>query len=224
MPADLFFAFGGVDAEITKKLHTVSLSTEDMEKAFFAELDAYQSRIDIERISLFLAHLKGFDFNSIYPRYLNHPIRVTASWLRTSAVPLATEDVIFSLSHNAKEAGVLDRLDAAFISPEVRSRIETLTIDRSREKDVSYRHSFYRLIQSHSDALFLFKCLDKLDNTFWWVMSDLEEYHVAVVEQEVLPVMNRIDPRLSVYFSRLLKHVLDPSIKKRYRQTQSVHD
>lgn len=224
MPSDLFFGFGDFDDEISKKLRTVATPTQELEEALFAELHPHRDRIDLETVGDFLAHLNRFDFDAIYPRYLNHPIRVTASWLRTSSAPLVTEDVIFSLCHNAKEAGVLERLDSAFITTNVRSRIETLTIDRSREKDVPYRHSFYAAIQSHSDALFLYKCLDKLDNTFWWVMSDLEQYHVSVVEQEVLPVMTRIHPRLGAYFSQLLPHVLNPAVKKRYREEQASHD
>jgi hypothetical protein len=104
------------------------------------------------------------------------------------------------------------------LAPGSREKIRTITIDRSREKDTAYRGEFYDRIESHSPELLAFKALDKLDNTFWWVLLDLEKYHAEVVLDEVCPRLAKYNPKLADYLDRLTRYVLTDEPRRKFRE------
>jgi len=216
---DPFFAFGSFDEEIAKKLASLTRTPDALMDALLTGrargLDA-AARARLEGLHRRLA---GMPFDSIYPGYMTHPIRVSASWLALDD-RLSPADLAFGLCHNLDEAKLegTDALKAELLDARACRRIAILDTDRSRERDPGYLREYYDAIVAEGEELLIFKALDKLDNTLWWVANDIARWHGDVVLDHVCPRLAPIAPRLEVYLRELVPYVLSPATKDRFRQ------
>lgn len=219
--SSMFFAFEDFDVEINKKLSTLHFPSN----LLLDELLITMSRLcrpqpgepEIQEVREFVREILNTQAEFEYKDYLNHPIRVAASFHFIKDYQIdghGMEETMFALAHNAEELGILDSLN---LGEFYRLWVHKITIDRTRERDVAYRKEFYDAIEEHSSELLRFKALDKLDNTFWWVMMDLETYHIDVVLEEVCPRLTRYDAKLASYLSNLVEYVLRTEVKNSFR-------
>ena len=212
-----FFNFEVFEQEIQKKIESLKIDHIYLMDEFLTQLSETLNTYDIEMVGLLFSRLQQLPFDNLYVNYLTHPIRVSASYI-SMLQSVSYDDVALGLCHNIKEAGFLEMMDFDILSPETRSCIEKLTIDRSMEKDEIYLAEFYNQIADDSRDLMLLKALDKLDNTLWWVKFDVDPHDVDVVLDFVYPRIGIRYPKLASYIRDLTSYVLTDEAKSRYRE------
>ncbi|TGL45841.1 hypothetical protein [Leptospira perdikensis] len=207
-----FFQFRPFDEEIEYKFHSASFDTHE----YYGSLKAELLKFGLTKLDLLDELIGSIDAkltNEPYQNYMNHPLRVTMSYVALLSKP-TIEEVLFGLSHNVIELQIQDGLE---ISSENLKKIQTISIDRKREKDKVYRKEFYDQIEFYSPDLLLFKALDKLDNTLSWVFLDLDQYHIDVVLEEVCPRLSKYNEKVSSYLENLVYYTIDEKNKKKFR-------
>ena len=220
-PEAYFFNFESFDQEISKKISSLETDTDLLVKLLQDSVGPDLSTRDWEEVNWLYSSLKDLPFNEIYPNYLTHPIRVAHTY-SSFQEKVTFDDVILGLCHNIIEAGVWERVDSepSFLSDQVRRRIEILTIDRNQERDRDYLETYYGHIVEESPNLMLFKALDKLDNTLWWVHLDLKYYHAEIVLDHVCPRIADSHTKLEAYLRELTHYVLTDKAKTKFRTAQ----
>jgi len=217
-----FFSNRDFDNEIKSKLKSLRVSPDNLAIAFVDHvLPRYFGEDERKQISLLIQHLQKFPFDLVYKNYLSHPIRVAASYCLFLDKP-TYDDVVLALWHNIIEAELElpEKVDPdnRLLSDKVRDEIKRLTIDRSRQKELSYLNAYYdNLLEGQSKSnLILVKALDKLDNTFGWVKTDMNGYYSDVVLYFVCPRLEKVNFNLAKYLRELTYYVLKESTKKKY--------
>lgn len=216
----LFFRAEAFDQEIIRKFESRKTNPLTLMEALIVHLNQKgMSAEDLEKLSeLFSQFLQNMPLNQKTPHYLTHPIRVAASWADYLESP-DYENMALALCHNLMEVSpeVLPGLPSDYLSKENRQFIEVLTIDRDQEKDKSYLKKYYDGIER--EGLMLLKAMDKLDNTFGWVLANLEAYHSEIIFEEVCPRVSRTHRKLGEYLRQLTSFVLEPENKDHFRRT-----
>lgn len=217
--SELFFDDEVFDREIAKKLSSLQVEADDLMRLLVRQLEeTHLTSADLEKIKYFYRHLSVFPFDTLYPNYLTHPIRVAASYARMLG-EIRVDDIVLALCHNVKEAGFVQEIDPnqEFLSPEVRHCIDLLTIDRTRERDKPYLKDFYDCLEASTKNLMLFKALDKLDNTLSYVLDELEYYHAEIVLDFVCPRIASSHSKLESYLRNLTLYVWTDEAKSKFR-------
>jgi hypothetical protein len=210
---DSFFSFRTFEIEVEYKLQSANYNS-DLYYQVFKEYLVSKKIKSLESLdSIHNIILNKFKAEP-YKNYMHHPYRVTHSYISALINP-TVNDAIFGLGHNIKELGI--DLGESF-DKDSYNKVQTLTIDRKREKDKFYRKEFYDRIEDYSPDLMLFKAFDKLDNTLSWVLLDLERYHIDVLIDEVCPRVSKVNQTLSAYLLNLVDFVLDFKNKKFYKE------
>lgn len=207
-----FFQFRPFDEEIEYKFHSAGFDTNEYFRTLKNEIVLF-GLTQVDTLDELLHSIDKKLTDEPYQNYMNHPIRVTMSYVSLISEP-TIQDVLFGLSHNVIELQIQDGLN---ISSENLKKIQTISIDRKREKDKVYRKEFYDQIEFYSPELLLFKALDKLDNTLSWVFLDLEQYHIDVVIDEVCPRLRKYNEKVSSYLEKLVYYTIDEKNKKKFR-------
>ena len=209
-----FFVFDDIDTEIEKKLE--SLAWENTRAANLYSEFVAQAQFDATTRATCLEL-----FESISSAYISlgnsivHPLRVMVSFILAGA-ELTYDNVTLGLCHNIREVGKgeFDWIEQQFLSASVRAKIETLSIDRSRERDNTYMEGYYRRIKDQ--GLMTFKGFDKLDNFLCFVSRDVQPFYYGVVERHVCPPLETSAPRLSDYLSQVSQYARVPDVRRRY--------
>lgn len=217
---ELFFRFGPYDEEIGRKIDSLALDPMQMldrllERAVGRGLPPQAC----DRLRRLHCRLETLPFDTIYPGYLTHPLRVAASYLPFLGAP-GYDDLAFALCHNIDEAAVegVAAVRQKFLSPQVCADVRTLTIDRARERDPAYLREFYDGVEQAGRRLLLFKSLDKLDNFLWYVRFDVETYHYDVVLEQVCPRIASTQPHLERYLRGLIDYVRTDEARAKFRR------
>jgi hypothetical protein len=209
-----FFAYGDLDTEIAKKLD--SMTWEHTEAAnYFGEFVAL-TEFDAATQATCLEMFEGI--SNAYISLNNsivHPLRVMVSYILAGA-ELTFDNVALGLCHNIREVGKgdFDWFEQKFLSPAVRTQIEILSIDRSRERDNTYMEGYYQGIEAQ--GLMPFKGFDKLDNFLCFVSRDVQPFYYGVVERHVCPPLKTSDPRLSDYLNEVSQYARIPKVRQHY--------
>jgi|GEM_PF-2929475 len=214
-----FFDFEPMDVEIRRKLESMHATSDDL----FAELVG-GAKTDglgqdgVTRIEGLYAALCEQNAGDGDGSALNHPIRVAATWWKMSGKHIY-ETLAFGLCHNIRETGnnALQGIEDAFLSSASRGAIGLLTIDRGRERDLSYLASYYDAIVEHGNGLMTLKGLDKLDNFLSYPLYDLDPYYFMVVDDYVTPRLAKENAALASYLQSVADCVRTESAKVTYR-------
>jgi len=127
------------------------------------------------------------------------------------------EDYFFSMCHNLKEIGFLEKLKRdGFISEEVERKINVLTIDRNRQLNFDYLATYYNNIYSHSNKLLLFKAFDKLDNLLLANNAVMTQYNIKIIKHLLLPKIRLHNIRLFNYLDGLIDYLNDKKNNKTF--------
>lgn len=220
--SDIFFSYAPMEQEIEKKLYSLQMPTESLiEKLLSESLSQVLSNTDLGQLEKLISCLLGLPFDTVYESYFSHPVRVTAHL----ASEIATFDydwAALALTHNIIELEMLTDDIRQFLSEKTLSRINTLTIDRSKERSDTYLSNFYDGICQNSNELMIFKTIDKLDNTLAWVLYDLPQYHGDIVLNHVCPKTNELNSQLSTYLENLTHYVARPDVRKKYEAQRNA--
>ena len=214
-----FFCFRNFDDEIRKKIVSLELSSVRLFQALIYFLkEKGMATCDIQTIRVLYDKLQNSEIQYTEKNYLNHPLRVTASWL-LSRETVSLDDVIIGLCHNIRESGQghLEFIEHEFFSSKNRDKLDCLTIDRSRERNTDYLKIFYDKIANFDPDLIVLKGFDKLDNKLMYPLFDVEQYHFDVVQNFVCPRLEGRNKKLADYLSTLADYVGSDPVKKRYR-------
>lgn len=208
-----------MDIEIRRKLESMHAPSDDL----FAELvDVAKAdglgKDAVTRIKGLYAVLCEQNAGDGSGSALNHPIRVAATWWKISGEYIY-ETLALGLCHNIRETGnhALHGIEDAFLSSASREAIGLLTIDRSRERDLSYLASYYDEIAGYGDRLMTLKGLDKLDNFLSYALYDLDPYYFMVVDDYVTPRLAKEHAALAGYLQSVADCVRTESAKVTYR-------
>ena len=156
--------------------------------------------------NLFLT-LRDLPLDKIYKNYLSHPIRLT-SILKYISKNNQIEDYFFSMCHNLKEIGFLEKLKLeGYILDVVEKKINVLTIDRSKQKDFDYLEFYYNNIQNYSDKLLIFKAFDKLDNLLLANSTVVSNHNIKIIKNILLPRIETLYKDLYYYIFNLLDYL-----------------
>jgi signal transduction histidine kinase len=215
---DLFFHFDTLDKEIEKKLLTRGMSGSDLMPLLLERLEKrFFPREDLEKLDRFYQVLAGADFAKETRHYLSHPIRVAASYLELLK-EVRYLDMAFALGHNLKEkmGDAFGEISDELLPRQAKLLIESLTIDRARERDHDYLNQFYSQIEKCGMNPMLFKALDKLDNALCWVILDLEPYHAEIVLDFVCPRIQSAFPQLEEYLRQLVRYAASREAREKF--------
>jgi hypothetical protein len=214
-----FFCFRSFDVEIRNKIDSLD---ESNEKLFLILLDILKEKglasCDIQIIRTLYNSLQNAEIRYTEKNYLNHPLRVTASWLLFRET-VSLDDVVIGLCHNLRESGKgqLNFIEHDFFSSTNRDKLECLTIDRSKERNIDYLKVFYDGIANFDSDLIALKGFDKLDNKLMYPLFDVEQYHFDVVQNFVCPRLEGRNKKLADYLSALARYVGSYSVKNKFR-------
>ena len=152
---------------------------------------------EIDDIKNFFSKLVVLNFDKIYKNYLSHPIRLAQMWISINKkVPVS--EIKFALAHNIIENGYLEEIKNNLEDNQIK-KIKILTIDRKKEKNLSYLNTYYSNIEKHSQNLIIFKSLDKLDNLLIGEKYLFNEYSVNLLKNEVCSRLNKYNTKLNNY-------------------------
>jgi (p)ppGpp synthase/HD superfamily hydrolase len=129
--------------------------------------------------------------------YLMHPLRVAILNLESVEFP-SKNGFVLALFHNILEVSTLTlpRLKELF-GKTIAESIETLTVDRTRQWDWSYKQSYYNGILQSEDWVGQVKIVDKLDNLYTLFLNpdaQIRDKYLAEVERWVIPMAEQLLP------------------------------
>lgn len=205
---DLFFRFGSFDEEISRKRRSGETPPEIMLNQLWQEIGIRPSTQDMNRFITIGRVLLGHLLKHGCPTYLNHPIRVAASFV--AYLPDAkADDVVLALVHNLFERtdgiGIPEVNELA--GPTVLSVVDLLTIDRTRERDQRYLSEYYAEIRKTGRSTVILKALDKLDNILDWTSRSVDPFYFEVIRSYVCSLLGEEDTRLRQYLEALESYV-----------------
>lgn len=139
--------------------------------------------------------------------YFTHPLRV-ASYAILLADEFPVEAGKVGLLHNVFEVSTTsyDDIDQRF-GKEVSFIIESLTVDRALQWDVSYKNEYYKSINSLPKYARNIKVIDKFDNLFVLGLNpdpDVRSKYLSEIKQYIVPIIKKDLPYMFSYFSRLI--------------------
>jgi (p)ppGpp synthase/HD superfamily hydrolase len=129
--------------------------------------------------------------------YLMHPLRVAVLYLNNITIP-STEGVILALLHNLLEVSTFTPAAMEeLLGKSIAENIETLTVDRKKQWDWSYKESYYdRILHSH-EMVGQVKIIDKLDNLYTLCLNpddEIRQRYLAEVERWIVPMSKKLMP------------------------------
>lgn len=177
---------------------------------FIKDMKTYTERTTDSKLldALEFAKQLKYDHPGLSPAaYLAHPLRVACLAMQIEPA-VDTNTIIIALLHNALEVSNLKigELKKRFNDNIVES-ILVLTVDRLREKEVTYIEAYYNKIYTLRSARIV-KALDKLDNLFLLCLNQDENVrgnYLKEFERYVIPIIDRDLRDLSEYFRCLIK-------------------
>ena len=142
----------------------------------------------------------GIDYKHVglsSPTYLMHPLRVAILNLESVEFP-SKDGFVLALFHNILEVSTLTlpRLKELF-GKTIAESIETLTVDRTRQWDWSYKQSYYNGILQSEDSVGQVKIVDKLDNLYTLFLNpdaQIRDKYLAEVERWIIPMAEQLLP------------------------------
>lgn len=142
----------------------------------------------------------GIDYKHVglsSPTYLMHPLRVAILNLESVEFP-SKDGFVLALFHNILEVSTLTlpRLKELF-GKTIAKSIETLTVDRTRQWDWSYKQSYYNGILQSEDSVGQVKIVDKLDNLYTLFLNpdaQIRDKYLAEVERWIIPMAEQLLP------------------------------
>ena len=215
----IFFCFRNFDVEIRNKIDSLEESSERLFLFLIRILkEKGMASRDIQTIRTLYGVLQNSEIQYTEKNYLNHPLRVTASWLLPRET-VSLDDVVIGLCHNIRETGKghLNFIEHDFFSSKNRDKLDCLTIDRSKERNIEYLEMFYDRIADFDSDLIVLKGFDKLDNKLMYPLFDVEQYHFDVVQNFVCPRLEGRNKKLADYLFALAKYVASDPVKIKYR-------
>ena len=194
---NFFFSFDKIQREEFKKKQSLSILPKDLFNYFISYyLKEYEEK-EIDDIKNFFSKLVVLNFDKIYKNYLSHPIRLAQMWISINKkVPVS--EIKFALAHNIIENGYFEEIKNNLEDTQI-EKIKILTIDRKKEKNLSYLNTYYSNIEKHSQNLIIFKSLDKLDNLLIGDKYLFNEYSVNLLKNEVCSRLNKYNTKLNNY-------------------------
>lgn len=214
---DYLFGNQSFDTEISRKLVSAGVPPERLFQLLMQRQNIVQmSNADKHKLVRLEEVLCGLHFESKSRNYLNHPIRVAASYADRNRGATYGE-ISLALTHNIRELSALETVTAVpgLLNEEVVDLIDLLTIDRNQERDRDYLVRYYERIEEKGSKLVVLKALDKLDNLLEWVNRDVEPFYYQVISDFVCPAVNRYDPALSRYMWDLLAYVTSGAARRK---------
>ncbi len=129
--------------------------------------------------------------------YLMHPLRVAILNLESVEFP-SKNGFVLALFHNILEVSTLTlpHLKELF-GKTIAESIETLTVDRTRQWDWSYKQSYYNGILQSEDWVGQVKIVDKLDNLYTLFLNpdaQIRDKYLAEVERWIIPMAEQLLP------------------------------
>ena len=194
---NFFFIFDKIQREEFKKKQSLSILPKDLFNYFISYYLKEYDEKEIDDIKNFFSKLVVLNFDKIYKNYLSHPIRLAQMWISINKkVPVS--EIKFALAHNIIENGYLEEIKNNLEDTQI-EKIKILTIDRKKEKNLSYLNTYYSNIEKHSQNLIIFKSLDKLDNLLIGEKYLFNEYSVNLLKNEVCSRLNKYNTKLNNY-------------------------
>ena len=194
---NFFFSFDKIQREEFKKKQSLSILPKDLFNYFISYYLKEYDEKEIDVIKNFFSKLVVLNFDKIYKNYLSHPIRLAQMWISINKkVPVS--EIKFALAHNIIENGYLEEIKNNLEDTQI-EKIKILTIDRKKEKNLSYLNTYYSNIEKHSQNLIIFKSLDKLDNLLIGEKYLFNEYSVNLLKNEVCSRLNKYNTKLNNY-------------------------
>ena len=194
---NFFFSFDKIQREEFKKKQSLSILPKDLFNYFISYYLKEYDEKEIDDIKNFFSKLVVLNFDKIYKNYLSHPIRLAQMWISINKkVPVS--EIKFALAHNIIENGYLEEIKNNLEDTQI-EKIKILTIDRKKEKNLSYLNTYYSNIEKHSQNLIIFKSLDKLDNLLIGEKYLFNEYSVNLLKNEVCSRLNKYNTKLNNY-------------------------
>ena len=218
MNEKLFFCWNNFDDEIKNKQLSYRVNSRTLWKALLKEFPI-ELESNLIKLDELFTKLNKFSIENHLD--IVHPLRVTYSALGIIQSLNKEKIINIGLIHNAIELNIIDVFD---LDNEILKIIKILTIDRSREKDLKYRKDYYDNIQDYSNDLLIFKTLDKLDNLFVWPFMNIEQYHIDVIKDEILPRVKKINLKLYDYVNRLTNYVTDDIVKQKFVKKYKISE
>jgi hypothetical protein len=216
-----FFQFDPMSIEIERKLGSMTVKTDLlfqdlMSKALKDGLDSQSS----SRINLLFKTLKKAFSKKSEEFFLNHSIRVAASWWAIHKEK-SYETLALSLCHNLREASDnrLKNIEVDFLTKESQDAIARLTIDRNKERDLEYLEKYYQDIEKKDNDLLILKGCDKLDNFLSYPLYNLDPYYYLVVDDFVVPRLSKRNLQLSNYLQGVADYVRTNEARTFYRNS-----
>lgn len=214
-----FFSWDAIDVEIPRKLASLTTPPEHLVTALLGDVEA--TGTDPTAVAAACRDLLAGVDDEDDAEYARHALRLAGSLLRVRPdVPAAL--LVLAVAHNVDEVSGFAQL-AARLDDDQRHALQTLTIDRSRERDPAYLAEYYAGIAASPELLVLKAC-DKLDNFLSYVIYDIDQYHFDVVVQHVCPRLEEVDARLSTYLRDVVEAVGRPEVKQRYQDARDAMD
>ncbi len=225
----LFFAFRRLDVEIWARHEASSAPAKGQVSLLWDRM--VQVGLPGEKITRLQGlwdALERADFDSIYPNYLLHPLRIAHSL--TLFPETASADLVsVALCHNFREVAdapvpksTLDAIEAEFLDAPARRSLDLLFTNRSRERDEIYMASYFKDIADAGAPLVILKGFDKLDNHLTYAFENLDPFHHQTVKRFMIPALEIASPRLAAYLERLVSHVGNPDAVKSYQEAAKV--
>ena len=194
---NFFFSFDKIQREEFKKKQSLSILPKDLFNYFISYYLKEYDEKEIDDIKNFFSKLVVLNFDKVYKNYLSHPIRLAQMWISINKkVPVS--EIKFALAHNIIENGYLEEIKNNLEDTQI-EKIKILTIDRKKEKNLSYLNTYYSNIEKHSQNLIIFKSLDKLDNLLIGEKYLFNEYSVNLLKNEVCSRLNKYNTKLNNY-------------------------
>tara|TARA_S200000501_G_scaffold378470_1_gene441240 strand:- start:3532 stop:4167 length:636 start_codon:yes stop_codon:yes gene_type:complete len=199
---NFFFNFDKIQREEFKKKQSLSILPADLFNYFISSYLKEYDEKEIKDIENFFSKLAVLNFDKIYKNYLSHPIRLAQMWICINKkVPVS--EIKFALAHNIIENGYFEKIKNNLEDTEI-EKIKILTIDRNKEKNLSYLNNYYMNIEKHSENLIIFKSLDKLDNLLIGEKYLFDEYSINLLKNEVCNRLKKYNTKLNNYIINII--------------------
>lgn len=157
------------------------------------------------------------DHHGDYTTYRVHPVRVARLTVEVDPT-FSTSDVRVALIHNIMEVCQVEKdfLLANGIPPPLVDVLEAMAVDRAREHDPLYIHSYYERLREMGTKAALLRCLDRLDNLLTLPQVDDAELcrsYLANTEEYVVPLAASVDPALARYLTDVIAYLRLPYVE-----------
>lgn len=147
--------------------------------------------------SAFQIDYKHSGINSL--TYLQHPLRVAKIYLDNVVNP-TKEGIILAIFHNALEASSLTQKHLEdLVGLRLAEDVKTLTVDRERQWDWSYKTFYYERISLAQPRVGQVKIIDKLDNLFTLCLNpdpQIRELYIIEIERWIIPLAKVLVPTI----------------------------